>query len=208
MGFSLFVLSLGSVFIGYVTKDMIIGVGTGFWGNALFTLPSHLTLLEAEFIPHHIKLVPVIFSLTGAISAFFLYKNHNRWLYEIKVHPFGRKLYTFLNRKWFFDKVYNEYINQSVLNLGYQISYKIVDRGLIENLGPYGLSRLFYKDSFNILKYQTGLLYHYTFIMLIGSVILITVVGFTSFSVYFNLFIIFLCMLFVFIINSNKVLKV
>ena len=95
MGFPLFVLSLGSIFIGYITKDMIIGVGTDFWGNALFTHPSHLTLLEAEFIPHHIKLVPVIFSLGGAISAFFLYKNHTRWLYEIKVHPFGRKLYTF-----------------------------------------------------------------------------------------------------------------
>ena len=177
MGFPLFVLSLGSIFIGYLTKDMIIGVGTSFWGNALFTHPDHLTLLEAEFIPHHIKLVPVIFSLSGAISAFFLYKNHNRWLYEIKVHPFGRKLYTFLNRKWFFDKVYNEYVTQEMLHFGYHTSYKLIDRGVFEFLGPLGMSRMVSKRGNELVSLQTGFLYHYAFVMLLALTFLIAILG-------------------------------
>jgi len=177
MGFPLFILSLGSIFIGYVTKDMIIGVGTDFWGNALFTHPSHLTLLEAEFIPHHIKLVPVIFSLGGAISAFSLYKNHTRWLYEIKVHPFGRKLYTFLNRKWFFDKVYNEYVTQNMLHFGYHTSYKLIDRGVFEFLGPLGLSRMVTRRGDTLAGLQTGFLYHYAFVMLLGVTFLIAILG-------------------------------
>ena len=75
---------LGSIFIGYLTKDMIIGVGTDFWGNALFTHPQNLTMLEAEFIPHYIKLTPVILSNLGAISAFILYKDYSTELYNMK----------------------------------------------------------------------------------------------------------------------------
>jgi len=136
-----------------------------------------LTLLEAEFIPHHIKLVPVIFSLGGAISAFFLYKNHTRWLYEIKVHPFGRKLYTFLNRKWFFDKVYNEYVTQNMLHFGYHTSYKLIDRGVFEFLGPLGLSRMVTRRGDTLAGLQTGFLYHYAFVMLLGVTFLIAILG-------------------------------
>ena len=53
----------------------------------------------------------------------------------------GRGLYTFLNRKWFFDKVYNEFISQEVLSIGYNTTYKLVDRGLFEFLGPLGITR-------------------------------------------------------------------
>jgi NADH-ubiquinone oxidoreductase chain 5 len=73
MALPLLILSFGSIFVGYLTKDLIIGVGTDFWNNALYTHPQNLTLLEAEFIPHSIKLVPVIFSLIGASSAFIFY---------------------------------------------------------------------------------------------------------------------------------------
>ena len=48
--FPLFILAFGSIFIGYVTRDMMIGPGTDFWGNALFTLPDQLYLLEGEWI--------------------------------------------------------------------------------------------------------------------------------------------------------------
>ena len=54
-------------------------------------------------------------------------------------------MYTFLNRKWFFDKVYNEYITQHVLSFGYQTTYKLIDRGLFEFLGPLGITKLFGK---------------------------------------------------------------
>jgi NADH-ubiquinone oxidoreductase chain 5 len=177
MGFPLFILSLGSIFVGYLTKDMIIGVGTDFWGNALFTHPTHLTMLEAEFIPHHIKLVPVIFSLSGAISAFIFYMNYSDKLYQFKISKTGRNLYTFLNRKWFFDKVYNDFIAQNMLNFGYHTSYKLIDRGVFEFLGPLGLSRLVSRRGSDLAQLQTGFLYHYAFVMLLGVTFIIAIVG-------------------------------
>ncbi len=55
----------------------------------------------------------------------------------------GRNIYAFLNGKYYFDVIYNHFIIQSGLKLGYNIS-KEIDRGAIEFLGPYGLSNYFY----------------------------------------------------------------
>jgi NADH-ubiquinone oxidoreductase chain 5 len=181
MALPLAVLALGSIFTGYYTKDMIIGVGTDFWGNAIYTLPENMILLEAEFIPTTIKLVPVIFSITGAITSFLLYSYCSKELYRLKVSFIGRKIYTFLNRKWFFDKVYNEYVVQGALDVGYKTTYKAIDRGVIEMVGPYGISYSVYNTSLSISKMQTGYLYHYAFVMLMGVVLFIATLSLSSF---------------------------
>jgi NADH-ubiquinone oxidoreductase chain 5 len=210
MALPLFILSIGSIFIGYCTKDMIIGVGTDFWGNALFTHPQNLTMLEAEFIPHSIKLVPVILSNLGAISAFILYKDHSTELYAMKKTTLGRGLYTFLNRKWFFDKVYNEYVTQHVLSIGYQTTYKLIDRGLFEFMGPLGITRTVWQNGRLFTGVQTGFVYHYTFVMLAGLTAFVAVVGlWSSISMYLDgrlIFIFFASVAFVFskYINDKK----
>jgi NADH-ubiquinone oxidoreductase chain 5 len=192
MGYPLLPLIFGSIFVGYLLKDMIIGAGTLFWQNALFVLPENLSIFDAEFLPHFIKIIPVLFSSSGILLAILFYGIFPlTTIYNFKMSLFGQKFYLFFNKKWFFDKIYNEYINQFVLKLGYIISYKTIDRGLIENLGPHGLSKLFYNKRFNLLHYQTGLLYHYTFMMLIGSILLITITGLFSFSLSFPVLIIF-----------------
>jgi NADH-ubiquinone oxidoreductase chain 5 len=175
--FPLFFLSWGSIFLGYLTKDIIIGVGTDFWNNALFVLPQNIIMLEAEFIPHYIKLTPVIFSIAGASLAFLLYKNYRKLRYNFKISGFGKSFYIFLNRKWFFDKIYGEFIAQPFLNFGYHVSYKMLDRGFFELLGPYGLSNVIYKQSQKIISFQTGLIYHYAFIILLSVTFLITLIG-------------------------------
>jgi len=199
MGYPLVPLIFGSIFVGYLLKDMIIGAGTIFWQNSLFILPSNLCIFDAEFLPQIIKLIPVIFSSLGILLAIILYGVFPLgFVYSIKMSDLGQNLYNFFNRKWFFDKIYNVWVNQNVLYIGYNISYKILDRGFIENLGPYGLSRLFYNRNFNLLSYQTGLLYHYTFTMLIGSVCLVTLIGYVSF-LYFNTFIVYILILLFFL---------
>jgi NADH-ubiquinone oxidoreductase chain 5 len=177
MAFPLVILAFGSIFVGYLTRDMIIGVGTQFWGAALFSLPSNMALLEAEFIPHSIKLVPVGFSLLGASSAYVVYMLSSRELFEMKKSSLGKKLYNFLNRKWFFDKVYHEFVTQNALSFGYHTTYKTIDRGIIEILGPYGISNVVGENSKRISSVQTGYLYHYAFIMLVGVTIFITLLG-------------------------------
>ena len=186
MGYPLFGLIFGSIFFGFLTKDMFIGVGTDFWGNAIFTLPANLIIFEAEFLPHTIKAIPVIFSLSGTLLAFILYYQLKiKNIYGFKITSFGLQFYNFFNRKWFIDKLYNKTINQFTLKIGYNGTYKLVDRGFIEFFGPFGLASLLYNKHFNALKLQTGLIYHYTFVMLISVVCLITFVGFNDFIFYF-----------------------
>lgn len=140
MALPLLVLSVGSIFVGWLTKDLMIGLGTPFWGTALFTHPDHLVQLEAEFIPHWIKMTPVMFSFVGAGLALYRYSTWSRGLYAMKVSESLRPVYVFRNRKWLFDKVYNEWIAQVARHHAYHSTYKLVDRGLIELLGPHGLS--------------------------------------------------------------------
>jgi NADH-ubiquinone oxidoreductase chain 5 len=182
MAFPLFALSLGSIFIGYLTRDMIIGLGTAFWGQSLFTLPENLVMIDAEFLPHSIKIMPVIFSLSGAFFALIFYSLGSNFLVALKLSSFGKSLYNFLNRKWFWDKVYNEQITQKALFFGYHTSFKVIDRGLIEMLGPFGISNLIYKKSLYFKQLNTGVLYHYAFFMLIGIIFIITTVVLLDFT--------------------------
>ena len=171
MALPLAILAIPSIFIGYLTKDMLIGVGTDFWGTSLYVLPKNMNMIDAEFIPHIWKLLPVCLSILGASLSFFMYTFGVHTLYKIKISSNGRKFYNFLNKKWFFDKIYNEFIVQSFLSFGYHISYKTIDRGIIEVLGPMGLSNLVSKTAYMLHQMQTGFLYHYAFLMLVGTTI-------------------------------------
>ena len=169
MALPLLVLSFGSLFIGYLTKELIIGLGTSFWGNSIFVHPNHLLFIEAEFIPQHFKVLPVFLSILGGFSGFVFYNFFSYYLFDFKVSFFGKSLYTFLNRKWFFDKIYCDFIIQPSLSIGFHLTYKIVDRGLLEMLGPFGVSNLVYFKSVQFSRIQTGFVYHYTLVILLGS---------------------------------------
>lgn len=164
---SLFLLSIPSILIGFYSKDMIIGLGSDFWGNAIFVTAENMNRIDAEFITHIFKILPVILSLLGSISAFLIYSSGRNLLIQLKLSTFGRNLYNFLNKKWFFDKVYNEYIGQFFFTLSYNVTYKTVDRGIIEVFGPMGLSSIISKKAFNLYRLQSGYLYHYTFLILV-----------------------------------------
>jgi len=170
MGFPLFPLIFGSIFIGYLTRDLFIGVGTDYWGNSIYTLDKNIIIFDAEFLKVNLKLIPVIFSTTGLISGFIYYKSFA--FNDLKVKGLIIFLYTFLNKKWYIDRIYNSTINQAVLYSGYNLTYKTVDRGLIEYLGPHGLSQTVYSKELNLNNIQTGLIYNYTFLMLTGVLLL------------------------------------
>jgi NADH-ubiquinone oxidoreductase chain 5 len=109
--------------------------------------------------------------------------------------------YNFFNRKWFFDKVYNEFINQSILRLGYYKTFKLLDRGIIEKLGPFGIMNFFYNNAIKINFLQTGLIYHSALMMLIGIIVLFICVGFFSFfGIFFNMHLISIFVVLIFLI--------
>lgn len=209
MAIPLVILAFGSIFVGYIFKDMIIGLGTPFWGNALFIQPQNLVLIDSEFIPHTIKLIPVILSITGASLAWFLNSSHAELLYSIKTSAIGRDLYTFLNKRWYFDKVYNDFVAYPLLNFGYEVSYKTLDKGIIEVLGPYGIINSFQRLTKSISSLQTGYIHQYAFFMIVGVTLLVFFVSIaTQLTVDVKLYVIvFLALLFYHIIAENVASK-
>ena len=165
---SLATLSIPSIFIGFYSKDMIIGLGTDFWGNSIFVLPENMNMIDSEFIETTFKILPVILSLSGAILSFLFYTFQSTLLFKFKLSFLGKKFYNFLNRKWYFDKVYNEKFSQKGFISGYTFTYKTIDRGLFEMFGPAGLSKIIVNQANLLNKLQTNYLYHITMFILVG----------------------------------------
>jgi proton-translocating NADH-quinone oxidoreductase chain L len=173
MGFPLFILSILSITVGFMTRDFFIGFGTHFWGSSIFILPHNYVLSDVEFISLFYKLLPLLISIFGASFAYFLYAFGLDYYYKIKATPAFQRIYNFLNRKWYFDRVYNQFVGQSSLSVSYSYAYKDIDRGIIEKLGPSGII-----DSvsyiFNTIKViQSGFMFHYLFMFLIAIVVLL-----------------------------------
>jgi NADH-ubiquinone oxidoreductase chain 5 len=197
MGIPLGILAFGSIFIGYLSKDMFVGLGSNFWNNSIYIHPIHNQIIDAEFLPTSIKLLPLIFSFSGLFGAFYLYFFKFRFMYKLKTSNIGLYFYNFLNRKWYFDKIYYEFLNQPALKIGYNYSYKMIDKGLIEVLGPYGLVTIFSFFNQQIILLQTGYIYQYSLLIFIGSIFSIHII---FLSIIFNLNFIIIVLLFLILI--------
>ena len=64
------------------------------------------------------------------------------------------------------------------MQLGYTIS-KVLDRGVIETLGPYGLSKVFYSSGDNLSKLDTGVITTYSLYIIIGLLSLLFIISLT-----------------------------
>jgi NADH-ubiquinone oxidoreductase chain 5 len=203
LGLPLFILAFFSIFIGFILKDMFVGLGSSFFNNALFNLPLNNIYLELEFIPVSIKLIPVFFSLLGALisiySYFFLITN----LYLLKFIKFP-KIYYFLIKKWYFDVLINSFIVPSFMKFAYDCSFKIFDRGLFELIGPFGLSKLFNKYSIKAVNLQSGFIYHYAFIIILGLILFLTLYIFVN---SFDYLLLFLVLIYLPILNVFSIEK-
>ncbi len=176
MALPLIILSMGSIFVGYVFKDLFIGLGTDFWGNNIGYVNNlgDVLLLEAEFLPAYIKLLPVLFSFFVSLVCFYLYSEYHHIFYlgtDSQFAKAGRFIYSFFNKKWFFDAVYNFYIVRVILTFGYNTTFKLLDRGIIELIGPTGLVRTFDNLSMRVRNLQTGYIFNYIFFMIVSVIV-------------------------------------
>ena len=188
----LFLLSFFSISIGYLTQDFFIGFGTHFWSESIFILISNYTMVDIEFVSLFYKLLPLFFTLFGVILAYSIYSfNLEKYLIFKKTKLF-KKFYTFFNKKWYFDRVYNEIITQNFLNLSYFYTYKNIDRGILEVFGPSGIINILQKNMKSIVVIQSGYISHYLFMFFL-SLLVITYFIFSFFVLYsFNLFFFFI----------------
>ena len=175
MSFPLFLLALLSIFIGFFTKDLFIGFGTNFWMASIFVLPQNYVISDIEFLNTFFKQLPLILTLSGVFFALYMYIYNMKEFFFIKKLESFKFLYTFFNKKWYFDKLYNKYLSQNFLYYIYHFSYKNLDRGILEEYGPYGLTNLLGKISEYLKYYQSGNLFHYLFLMIFSIFFIIII---------------------------------
>ena len=166
----LVILSIMSIVFGYIAKDAFVGVGSDFFRSALFQHPDNVSLIEAEFgLTSFVKLLPIILSFIGAAASVYMYHIIPHFSISLTNNRLGLSLYTFLNGKWLFDVVYNKYIISGGLQLGHIIS-KVVDRGAIELIGPYGLSKILTNTASSVASYDTGVITSYALYIILGLI--------------------------------------
>lgn len=127
----LFLLGLGSIYSGYMTKEIFLGWGSTFWNNSIFIHPDNFVIIDTLFLPDSMKLIPVFASFIGI----YIFLNV-QVLYTtplINSNSLIKELLRFFSNKWYFDKVYNT-ITKTFTSIGYNITYNTIDTGYINSI--------------------------------------------------------------------------
>ncbi len=125
--------------------------------------------------PYWVLLMPLLASLMGGVIAYLMYI---RGTVEDKIKSVeetgGTPLYNFLLNKWYVDEFYDATVVRATRKLG-DIFWKIGDVRIIDGFGPNGIAKFASGAAKRVSKLQSGYLYHYAFVMLIGVALLILV---------------------------------
>lgn len=180
MSMPLIILAVFSIFFGYIAKDIYIGLGSSFFSdNSLFIHPSHEILLDTEFaVPTLYKLLPLFFTISLTIISIMFTEFYPKLLINFKLSTIGYNIFSFLNQRFLVELFYNKYITGMVLKSGSQTT-KIMDKGVTETFGPYGLEKKFTEISKSINSLSTGVVTNYALYILIGLIFYISLVYFS-----------------------------
>lgn len=169
MSMPLIILAIFSIFFGYITKDIFVGLGSNFFAdNSIFIYPSHEIMLDTEFtVPTLFKVLPLILTVTLSIISILIYEYIPKALIYFKLSRLGYNIYSFFNQRLLIELYYNNYITNLIFKLGGQTT-KVIDKGSIELIGPFGLEKGLLLLSNNIGKLDTGIVTSYALYILVG----------------------------------------
>ena len=161
----LIILSIGAIFAGYIFKELFFD--TNFWGNSIFFLEP----LSEEHPPMwFLLLTPILVCSSIPISYYLFVKNKDL---PNSIVEINKPLYNFLVNKWYFDELYEIIFIKPSKKIGLFL-WKFFDVKIIDGFGPDGVSSLIKKFSIKANKFQSGYIYQYAFIMLLGFSALLT----------------------------------
>ena len=167
MGIPLVLLAFGSLLAGAIFMHFFIGSDqTAFWRGSLVTHGG-----EHHEVPLLVMLTPTLAMAAGFAVAWYFYITN-------PLVPFGlakrfRGLYQFLLNAWYFDALYDAIFVRPAKRLG-QFLWKTGDGTIIDGIGPDGVAARVIDITNRVVKLQTGYIYHYAFVMLVGVALLIT----------------------------------
>ena len=144
----LLVLGIGSILVGYIAQNLVFAPG----------------VRPLPLVPTVVSLAPVIMSVTGILLVFIL----RPYIIYYITRP---SIYGFLFYAWEFNQIANYYIGSTVWKFGHTVSYRTIDRGILEILGPTGIARFLVDRTKELSSLQSGLLFNYALIILVGTAI-------------------------------------
>src|SRR5215831_3778842 len=164
------VLAVGSIASGFPFKELFAGHGVEEFFRESIKMNPHI-IEDMEQIPEQIKLLPFIMMAIGAVTSYIFYIRRPYLPESLAAQQ--PMLYQFLLNKWYFDELYDLIFVRPTKWIGYML-WKKGDGAIIDGFGPDGVSAWVLDITRNVVKLQTGYLYHYAFAMLIGAAGLIT----------------------------------
>jgi len=143
MSLPLVILAIFSIYFGFLTKDIYVGLGSGFFNNnSIFIHPMHEILISAEFgISKFIKLLPFFLTVIATVSALIVFEFYPYLTNNLKLSNLGYNIFGFFNQRLLIELFYNKYLVNLILKLGGQTT-KVLDKGSIELVGPFGAEKL------------------------------------------------------------------
>ena len=172
MSLPLVILALASISFGFFTSDIFKGLGsTPFADNSLFIHPSHEIMLNTEFgVTTLFKLLPFMLTIVSILISTYLLEILPRLLIYFKSSRFGYNLFNFFSLRFLVEFIYNRLIVRSTLNFGGQTT-KLLDKGSVELVGPFGIEKRLLKLSDMLNKLDTGIITSYALYILIGLIL-------------------------------------
>ena len=169
----LYLLGVGALLGGFVFYSYFMGYEPeAWWGTALFYGPENHILHEYHEVPALVVWSPTIAMVIGFVAAYHFYiRRPNTAPQGMAARNPG--LYKFLLNKWYFDELYDFLFVRPSKRLG-RFLWKQGDGQVIDRLGPDGISARVSDVAAKVVTLQTGYLYHYAFVMLIGVAALVT----------------------------------
>jgi len=162
----LLLLSVGAVAAGGVFADLFIGAEHGeFWRGVLFSLPGHVAAGHGVALPAWVLWGPLTVTAIGLFAAWYAYVRHEGMGARIAAR--GGLLWRFLYNKWYFDEIYDVLFVRPAKALG-DLFWKGGDKAVIDGLGPDGVAAVSHVIGKAAGRLQTGYVYHYAFVMLLG----------------------------------------
>jgi len=168
----LYVLGIGAAFSGLVGYDWFVGHDWhAFWGNSVAVKATEEVLHHAHEVPVWVKLAPLVFALVGiAIAYYFYVVRTDMPARTVKRFP---GLHALFYNKWYFDELYDAVFVKPSLAIG-RFLWKKGDGATIDGLGPDNVAARAQDMAGILMRFQSGYLYHYAFVMLVGVAGLVT----------------------------------
>ncbi len=165
-------LAFGAIFAGLLFHHLFIGNGMeSFWGESLFYAATNHVIENRESDPWFVGQLPLLMLIGGFVVAYYLYiakpGTAERWA------DANQPLYRFLLNKWYFDELYDRIFVRPAFWLG-RLFWHGGDEAIINRFGPDGVAGTVLVTTDRVVKFQSGYVYHYAFVMMMGLALIIT----------------------------------